>query len=66
MIEEDLLSLAERGAAAQAALLGLTGAERRAALHAMADALEAARDAILAANAEDLAAASGRRAGNGF
>lgn len=60
MIEEDLLSLAERGAAAQAALIGLTGAERRAALHAMADALEAARDAILAANAEDLAAASGR------
>ena len=47
-------------AAARAALAGLTTEKKNAALAAMADALEATADAILAANALDCEAAAGR------
>ena len=49
----------ENAKAAKAAVSRLTTAEKNVALLAMADALEAEQDAILAANAQDLEAAKG-------
>lgn len=48
-------TMAERARAASLTLAALDGAERAALIAAMADRLDAQRDAILAANAEDLA-----------
>jgi glutamate-5-semialdehyde dehydrogenase len=53
----DLALMGARGKAAARTLAGLSTAAKNAALHAVADALAERQDAILAANAEDLAAA---------
>jgi len=59
--ERDVRASAERARAAAAELAPLSRAEKDAALHAMADAVDDASDAILAANSRDVEA--GRAAG---
>ena len=59
--EEDVRSAAARAREAAAELAPMSRAAKDAALHAMADALLAQTDAVLAANAKDVA--SGREAG---
>ena len=58
---DEVLDVARRAKAAAAALAPLNRRTKDAALHAMADALEAETERVLAANAEDVAA--GREAG---
>src|SRR5690349_22774286 len=60
-IADDVRAVAERARTAAAALAPLPRKTKDAALHAMADALEAHTDQILAANAEDVDA--GRKSG---
>ena len=57
-IHELIQEMGRKARAAAAVLRRMTTAEKNAALAAMADALEADSDAIYAANAEDVAAAS--------
>ncbi|MBK5306615.1 MAG: glutamate-5-semialdehyde dehydrogenase [Frankiaceae bacterium] len=60
-VVDEVREVAEKARTAAAALAPLPRKTKDAALHAMADALEAATDAILAANSEDVAA--GRESG---
>ena len=59
-IEQDVRDTAERAREASYGLALATRAEKDAALLAMADALVARREEVLAANAEDVGARGGR------
>ena len=60
MPTNEIQTMADRAAAALRPMLALSGRDKREALHAAADAVEPARDEILAAAAADRDAAAGR------
>jgi glutamate-5-semialdehyde dehydrogenase len=57
-LQEQITAIARQARQASRALARLTTAEKNAALHAMADALQAGKDTLLNANSKDMAAAA--------